>query len=166
MKNVLVTGAAKRLGRAIALDLAMAGWNVAIHYHGSEEDADSAVQAARAFGVDAAALKCDLSQEAETATLVDRAAKELGPLTALINSASLFENDDWQSASRKSWNAHMETNLRAPLLLSQLFAKQLPPGVQGNIINIIDQRVLKPTPQFLSYSLSKAGLYWLTTTLA
>jgi NAD(P)-dependent dehydrogenase (short-subunit alcohol dehydrogenase family) len=166
LKNVLVTGAAKRLGRAIALDLAMAGWNVAIHYHGSEEDADGAVQAARAFGVDAAALKCDLSQESETAALVDRAAKELGPLTALINSASLFENDDWQSASRASWDAHMETNLRAPLLLSQLFAKQLPTGVQGNIINITDQRVLKPTPQFLSYSLSKAGLYWLTTTLA
>jgi len=166
LRNVLVTGAAKRLGRAIALDLAMAGWNVAIHYHGSEEDADGAVQAARAFGVDAAALKCDLSQESETAGLVDRAAKELGPLTALINSASLFENDDWRSASRASWDAHMETNLRAPLLLSQRFAKQLPARVQGNIINIIDQRVLKPTPQFLSYSLSKAGLYWLTTTLA
>jgi NAD(P)-dependent dehydrogenase (short-subunit alcohol dehydrogenase family) len=166
LKNVLVTGAAKRLGRAIALDLAANGWNVAIHYHGSEEDADSAVQAARAFGVEAAALKCDLSQEAETAALVDRAAKELGPLTALINSASLFENDDWQSASRASWDAHLETNLRAPLVLSQMFAKQLPAGAQGNIINIIDQRVLKPTPQFLSYSLSKAGLYWLTTTLA
>jgi NAD(P)-dependent dehydrogenase (short-subunit alcohol dehydrogenase family) len=165
-KTVLVTGAAKRLGRAIALDLAASGWNVAIHYHGSEEDADGAVQAARAFGVEAAGLKCDLSQEAETAALVDRAVQELGPLTALINSASLFENDDWQSASRASWDAHMETNLRAPLLLSQLFAKQLPADVQGNIINIIDQRVLKPTPQFLSYSLSKAGLYWLTTTLA
>jgi len=166
MMNVLVTGAAKRLGRAIALDLAAAGWNVAVHYHGSAEDADGVAQAARAFGVEAAALKCDLSQEAETATLVDRAAKELGPLTALINSASLFENDDWQSASRQSWDAHMETNLRAPLLLSQTFAKQLPAGAKGNIVNIVDQRVLKPTPQFLSYSLSKAGLYWLTTTLA
>jgi NAD(P)-dependent dehydrogenase (short-subunit alcohol dehydrogenase family) len=166
LKNVLVTGAAKRLGRAIALDLAADGWNVAIHYHGSEEDADNAVQAARAFGVEAVGLKCDLSKEDQTATLVDRAARELGPLTALINSASLFENDDWQSASRASWDAHMETNLRAPLLLSQLFAKQLPADARGNIINIIDQRVLKPTPQFLSYSLSKAGLYWLTTTLA
>jgi len=166
VKNVLVTGAAKRLGRAIALDLAAAGWNVAVHYHGSEEDADSAVQQVRAFGVEAAALKCDLSKEAETATLVDRAAKEIGPLTALINSASLFENDDWQSASRKTWDDHIETNLRAPLVLSQAFARQLPPEAQGNIINIIDQRVLKPTPQFLSYSLSKAGLYWLTTTLA
>ena len=166
MKNVLVTGAAKRLGRAIALDLAARGWNVAVHYHGSEEEAESAAQAARAFGVDAATLKCDLSKEAETAALVQRAARAIGPLTALINSASLFENDDWQSATRKSWEAHIETNLRAPLVLSQAFAKQLPQDAQGNIINIIDQRVLKPTPQFLSYSVSKAGLYWLTTTLA
>jgi NAD(P)-dependent dehydrogenase (short-subunit alcohol dehydrogenase family) len=165
-KTVLVTGAAKRLGRAIALDLAANGWNVAIHYHGSETDADSAAQAVRAFGVDAVALKCDLSKEADTATLIARAAKELGPLTALINSASLFESDDWQSATRQSWDDHIETNLRAPLLLSQEFARQLPEGAKGAIVNIIDQRVLKPTPQFLSYSLSKAGLYWLTTTLA
>ena len=166
MKNVLVTGAAKRLGRAIALDLAAAGWNVALHYHGSEDDATSAVNQARALGVEAAALKCDLSKEDQTSTLVERAAKEIGPLTALINSASLFENDDWKSATRKSWDDHVETNLRAPLVLSQAFARQLPAGAQGNIINIIDQRVLKPTPQFLSYSVSKAGLYWLTTTLA
>ncbi|HEU0096448.1 MAG TPA: SDR family NAD(P)-dependent oxidoreductase, partial [Rhizomicrobium sp.] len=165
-KNVLVTGAAKRLGRAIALDLAANGWNVAIHYHGSEEDAESAIQAARAFGVDAMALKCDLSREDQTATLIARAAKELGPLTALINSASLFESDDWQSATRQSWDDHIETNLRAPLLLSQEFARQLPQDTKGAIVNIIDQRVLKPTPQFLSYSLSKAGLHWLTTTLA
>ncbi|HJS45038.1 MAG TPA: SDR family oxidoreductase [Rhizomicrobium sp.] len=166
MKNALVTGAAKRLGRAIALDLAAQGWNVAIHYNSSEEDAGRAAQAVRAFGAQAAILKCDLSKEAETATLVDRAVKALGPLTALINSASLFENDDWQSASRKSWDDHIEINLRSPLLLSQLFAKQLPADAKGTIINIIDQRVLKPTPQFLSYSVSKAGLYWLTTTLA
>ena len=166
MKNVLVTGAAKRLGRAIALDLAADGWNVAIHYNSSHADADDAAQAVRAFGVEAALLKADLSKESETATLVERAAGEIGPLTALINSASLFENDDWQSASRKTWDDHIETNLRAPMVLSQQFAKQLPENVQGNIINIVDQRVLKPTPQFLSYSLSKAGLYWLTTTLA
>ncbi|HEX4270667.1 MAG TPA: SDR family oxidoreductase [Rhizomicrobium sp.] len=166
IKTVLVTGAAKRLGRAIALDLAGAGWNVAVHYHGSEEDADTVAQAVRAFGGEAVALKCDLSKEAETAMLVDRAAGELGPLTALINSASLFENDDWESATRKTWDDHIETNLRAPLLLSQMFAKQLPDGEHGNIVNIIDQRVLKPTPQFLSYSISKAGLHWLTTTLA
>jgi NAD(P)-dependent dehydrogenase (short-subunit alcohol dehydrogenase family) len=166
MKTALVTGAAKRLGRAIALDLAAHGWNVAIHYNGSQEDADSAAQAVRAYGGEATTLQCDLSKESETATLVDRAIEELGPLTALINSASLFENDDWESATRKTWDEHMEINLRAPLLLSQLFGKQLPPDASGNIINIVDQRVLKPTPQFLSYSISKAGLYWLTTTLA
>jgi len=166
LKNVLVTGAAKRLGRAIALDLAQAGWNVAIHYNGSKADADSAAQGARAAGVKAEVLQADLSKEAETATLVGRATQAIGPLTALINSASLFENDDWQSATRKSWDDHIEVNLRAPLLLSQLFAKQLPARQNGNIINLIDQRVLKPTPQFLSYSVSKAGLYWLTTTLA
>jgi len=166
LKNVLVTGAAKRLGRAIALDLARAGWNVAIHYNGSEADAQSAANTARQSGVKAEILQADLSKEAETATLVSRAAAAIGPLTALINSASLFENDDWQSATRKSWDDHLEVNLRAPLLLSQLFAQQLPGGQSGNIINLIDQRVLKPTPQFLSYSVSKAGLYWLTTTLA
>ncbi len=166
MKNVLVTGAAKRLGRAIVLDLAGAGWNVALHYHSSAGDAEQTAAEARALGVKAATLKADLSKEEDTAALVGRAAGELGPLTALVNSASLFEGDDWKSATRASWDAHMETNLRAPFLLSQKFAGQLPANEQGNIINIIDQRVLKPTPQFISYSLSKAGLYWLTTTLA
>jgi NAD(P)-dependent dehydrogenase (short-subunit alcohol dehydrogenase family) len=166
MKTVLVTGAAKRLGRAIALDLADAGWNVAVHYHGSQVDAEDVATQARMLGVKAAAVQCDLSQEADTATLIARASVELGPLTALINSASIFENDDWQSATRQSWDDHIETNLRAPLLLSQDFARQLPDGETGAIVNIIDQRVLKPTPQFLSYSLSKAGLHWLTTTLA
>ena len=166
MKNILVTGAAKRLGRAIVLDLAGAGWNIGLHYHGSAADAEQTATEIRAKGVKVALLPADFSHEDTTAGLIDRAVAALGPLTALINSASLFENDDWQSATRQSWDAHMETNLRAPFLLSQLFAKQLPRGETGNIINIVDQRVLKPTPQFISYSLSKAGLYWLTTTLA
>src|SRR6188768_4188213 len=131
-KTVLVTGAAKRLGRAIALDLAAQGWNIALHYNSSEDDADSAAQAVRAFGAEAATLKCDLSKEAESARLVDRAVAELGPLTALINSASLFENDDWKSASRKTWDDHIETNLRSPLVLSQHFAKQLPADAKGS----------------------------------
>ena len=166
MKNVLVTGAAKRLGRAIALDLAAAGWNVALHYNSSAKDAETVAAAARGHGVKAAKLQADLGREAESEALVARAAAAIGPLTALINSASLFENDDWQSATRQSWDSHIEVNLRAPLVLSQHFAAQLADGAQGSIINIIDQRVLKPTPQFLSYSLSKAGLHWLTTTLA
>ena len=166
MKNVLVTGAAKRLGRAIALDLAAAGWNVAIHYNGSAADAEEVAAEIRAKGCKGALVQADFAREEETATAVPAAAKAIGPLTALINSASLFENDDWRSATRQSWDDHMEANLRAPFLLAQMFAKQLPREEKGNIINIIDQRVLKPTPQFLSYSLSKAGLYWLTTTLA
>ena len=164
IKNVLVTGAAKRLGRAIALYLAGEGWNVAIHYHGSADEAENVAKDLRAKGAKAATFKANLSREEESAALIGRAAAELGPLTALINSASLFENDDWQSASRASWDAHMETNLRAPFVLSQAFARQVPD--KGAIVNIVDQRVLKPTPQFISYSISKAGLYWLTTTLA
>ena len=166
MKNVLVTGAAKRLGRAIALDLAGAGWNVAIHYNGSTADAEQVAAEARAKGVKAALVQADFAREQETANVVPAAAKAIGPLTALINSASLFENDDWRSATRQSWDDHMEANLRAPFLLAQMFGKQLPRDEKGNIINIIDQRVLKPTPQFLSYSISKAGLFWLTKTLA
>jgi NAD(P)-dependent dehydrogenase (short-subunit alcohol dehydrogenase family) len=166
MRTALVTGAGKRLGRAIALDLAADGWNIAVHYNGSEAEADETAQAVRAFGMEAALLRADLSRESETGTLVARAAAELGPLTALINSASIFENDGWDSVTRKSWDDHIGINLRAPFVLAQAFARQVPDGVTGNIINLIDQRVLKPTPQFLSYSLSKAGLYWLTTTLA
>ncbi len=166
MKNVLITGAAKRLGRAIVLDLAAAGWNVALHYNDSATEAAQTAAEARTLGVKVATFQADLSKEEETAALIPRVTKELGALTALINSASLFENDDWQCASRASWDAHMEINLRAPFLLSQKFAAQLPAEAKGNIINVIDQRVLKPTPQFVSYSLSKAGLYWLTTTLA
>lgn len=165
-KTVLVTGAAKRLGRAIALDLAGTGWNVAVHYFGSSAEADIVAAEIRTLGVQCVTFPANFAREEETARLVPAATKALGPLTALINSASLFENDDWQSATRKSWDDHIETNLRAPLLLSQMFATQLPEGEHGNIINIIDQRVLKPTPQFLSYSVSKAALYWLTTTLA
>jgi NAD(P)-dependent dehydrogenase (short-subunit alcohol dehydrogenase family) len=165
-KIALVTGAAKRVGRAIALELAGAGWDIALHYSTSRDDAEKAASDIRARGVRCAIFAANFAMEVETETLVGRINAELGPLTALINSASLFENDDWQSATRKSWDAHIEINLRAPFLLSQHFARQLPEGAKGAIVNIIDQRVLKPTPQFISYSLSKAGLYWLTTTLA
>lgn len=164
--NVLVTGAAKRLGRAIALDLAEAGWDVAVHYNGSKTDAEGTAAEIRALGRRAALVQADVSSEDETKKLIGRAQKELGPITALVNSASLFENDDWQSASRESWDKHMNVNLRAPFVLAQEFAKALPNDMHGAIVNIVDQRVLKPTPQFMTYSLSKAGLYWLNTTLA
>jgi NAD(P)-dependent dehydrogenase (short-subunit alcohol dehydrogenase family) len=164
--SVLVTGAAKRLGRAIAIDLAQAGFDVAIHYNTSEVDARETADAIRKTGRRVCMLAADLAKESETAALIGRALGELGPLTALVNNASIFENDDWNSASRTSWDRHMDINLRAPFVLAQHFARQLPQDARGAIVNIVDQRVLKPTPQFISYSLSKAGLHWLNTTLA
>jgi NAD(P)-dependent dehydrogenase (short-subunit alcohol dehydrogenase family) len=166
MKTVLVTGAAKRLGRAIALDLARDGWDVAIHYNGSQAEALSAVDEARKLGRRATSVKADLSREDDVAALIARTAAEIGPLTALVNSASLFENDDWQSATRETWDAHMNVNLRAPFVLCQNFAKQLPADADGAIVNLLDQRLFKPTPEFLSYATSREGLHWLTTTLA
>ncbi|MBU6472817.1 MAG: SDR family NAD(P)-dependent oxidoreductase, partial [Alphaproteobacteria bacterium] len=141
--TVLVTGAAARIGRAITLDLARAGWAVAIHYNSSEAEAQATAEEARKAGARVALVKADLGAEAETADLVSQATAELGPLTALVNSASLFEYDDWQSASRESWDRHLETNLRAPFVLAQEFARALPTGVKGAIVNLIDQRVLK-----------------------
>lgn len=165
-KTVLVTGAAKRLGRAIVLDLAEHGWNVAIHYHTSVKEAEETAEAASKFGVKVALIAADLAEEIETVSLVGRAIAKLGPLTGLINNASLFEHDHWNSATRESWDRHMEINLRAPFVLMQSFARQLPWGMHGAIVNLIDQRMLKPTPEFMSYSLSKAGLRWLTITMA
>src|ERR1700679_3550307 len=165
-RTVLVTGAAKRLGRAIALDLARDGWDVAIHFNSSAKDAQGAADEVRKLGRRATIVKADLGREEEVATILTRAARDLGPLTALINSASLFENDDWQSATRQSWDAHMNVNLRAPFVLSQAFARQLPHGANGAIVSLLDQRVLSPAPDFLTYGVSRAGLHWLTVTLA
>ncbi len=163
----LVTGAAKRIGRRIALDLAAHGWPVAIHYAHSGEAAAETAAAARDWGVTATALQADLGREGEVAELVGRATEALGaPLNLLVNNASVFEYDDVQSCDRGSWDRHLETNLRAPLVLSQGFAAQLPAGWEGNIVNILDQRVWNLTPQFLSYTVAKSGLWTLTRTLA
>jgi NAD(P)-dependent dehydrogenase (short-subunit alcohol dehydrogenase family) len=166
IQTVLVTGAAKRLGRAIAVDLARHGWNIGVHFNSSESDACETVEQVRAQGRHAVLLKADLSREEEASTLVTRTADALGTVTALVNSASLFEPDDWATASPESWSRHMAVNLRAPFVLCQEFARALPKAEKGAIVNVIDQRVLKPTPQFLSYSVSKAALYWLNNTLA
>lgn len=165
-KSVLITGAGKRIGKAIALDLAAQGWGVAVHYFTSKDDADEVVTEITRQGGRAAAVQANLGVEAETAKLVPAAAEQLGPLTALINNASVFERDEIDDADRQSWDRHMETNLRAPLVLSQAFARQLPAEECGCIVNIIDQRVWNLTPHFVSYTLSKAGLWTLTQTLA
>jgi NAD(P)-dependent dehydrogenase (short-subunit alcohol dehydrogenase family) len=165
-KTVLITGGAKRLGRAIALHLGSLGWSVAVHYNVSQAEAEETVAALHQKGVHAAALNADLSLEDHTQRLIADANKAVGPLTALVNNASVFESDTLSTMTRESWDKHIETNLRAPLVLAQNFAEQLPEGREGAIVNLLDQRLLKPTPQFLSYGVSKAGLHWLTVTLA
>src|SRR5262245_50467291 len=165
-KAALVTGAAKRIGRAIALDLARHGWAVAVHYRGSAPEAAEVVREIEDAGGRAVALQADLAREAHMQALVPRAVEALGPLTCLVNSASLFEMDKIETVTRASWDAHIETNLRAPLVLSQGFAAQVPSGASGNIVNMLDQRVWNLTPYFLSYTVAKMGLWTLTRTLA
>jgi NAD(P)-dependent dehydrogenase (short-subunit alcohol dehydrogenase family) len=166
VRAVLVTGAARRIGRAIALALAETGWAVAVHHQTSGEAAAELVREIRAKGGRAAAVQADLGREAETEGLVEQAMAALGPLGALVNNASTFEYDAALSATRASWDLHMEANLRAPFVLSQRFAAQLAPDAEGAIVNIIDQRVWNLTPHFITYTLSKAGLWTLTRTLA
>src|SRR5260221_6091851 len=166
VKTVLVTGAAKGLGGAIALHLGKAGWSVAVHYNKSQAEAEETVSILHEMGVHAAALNADLSLQDDSQRLVARANQAVGLLTALVNNASVFESDTRATMTRESWDKHIETNLRAPLVLAQNFAEQLPTTAEGAIVNLLDQRLLKPTPQFLSYGVSKAGLHWLTVTLA
>lgn len=162
----LVTGAARRIGRALAADLAQAGWAVALHYNSSVAEADAAVQELRAAGGRAVALQADLRDEAALAELVGQAAKALGPLGLLINNAAVFEWDDAASATRASWDRHLETNLRAPFVLTQSFAGQLPAAARGHVINLLDGYVTQPARGFTSYHLSKTGLWSLTRSLA
>lgn len=165
-KTALVTGAARRIGRAIALDLVRQGWAVAVHYHESATEADQLVNEITAFGGRAVALRAALGDENQVATLVANATAALGPLGCLINNASTFEYDSALGATRASWDLHIEANLRAPFVLTQDFARQLPDAAAGVVINLIDQRVWNLTPHFVSYTLSKAGLWTLTRTLA
>ena len=164
--TALVTGAGKRIGRALALKLAEKNFDVAVHYRSSSADADDVVDKIKKSGGNAVSVKADLTSEKETASLINAANEALGPLSLLVNSASLFENDDIDTMTRESWNKHMEANMRAPLKLTQDFVAQAAAGANNLIVNIVDQRVLKLTPQFLSYTASKIGLYYLTKTLA
>jgi NAD(P)-dependent dehydrogenase (short-subunit alcohol dehydrogenase family) len=174
--TALVTGAAKRLGRAMALRLAERGHDVAVHYAASAEAAETLVAEIRAMGRAAEAVQADLTVEAEMQALLPAAVDALGqPVTVLINNASIFEYDNIETATRDSWDRHLESNLRAPFVLSQAFAAQVPeampdengePQAQGLIVNMIDQRVRKLTPEFMSYTIAKMGLWALTRTSA
>lgn len=174
--TALVTGAAKRLGRAMALELARAGHDVAIHYAGSAAEAAAAAEDVRALGVRAVTLQADLTVEEEMQALLPRAADAFGePLTVLVNNASIFEYDNLGTATRDSWDRHIESNLRAPFVLTQALAAQIPdpetdengePQARGLVVNMIDQRVHKLTPEFMSYTIAKMGLWAFTRTSA
>lgn len=176
MTRALVTGAAKRLGRAMALTLAEQGYDVAVHYASSSQDADAVVEEIKALGRHAVAVQADVLNEAEVDALLPAAATALGgPITVLVNNASIFERDLLEDATRTSWDRHFESNLRAPFVLTQAFAAQIPapevdamgePLAKGLIINMIDQRVRKLTPDFISYTLAKSALWTLTQTSA
>lgn len=174
-KSALVTGAGKRLGAAMALYLAERGYDLAIHYASSRDAAEGVAAQIRDMGQDAVTLQADLLSEAETQTLVPRAAAALGPLSVLVNNASIFEYDTVASATRSTWDRHFESNLRAPFVLTQGFAAQAPateidvngePLASGLVVNLIDQRVRKLTPEFMTYTLAKMGLWAFTQTAA
>jgi NAD(P)-dependent dehydrogenase (short-subunit alcohol dehydrogenase family) len=172
----LVTGAATRLGRAMAIDLARRGAQVAVHYASSADLADQTVREIRDAGGQAAAVQADLLVPENMETLVGRAAEALGrPLDVLVNNASIFDYDRIDSATQESWDRHIGSNLRAPFFLTQAFAAQAPkaiadeggePHAQAVVINMIDQRVRKLTPEFMTYTLSKMGLWAFTQTAA
>jgi NAD(P)-dependent dehydrogenase (short-subunit alcohol dehydrogenase family) len=166
LRTALVTGGARRIGRAIASSLADQGWSVAIHYRTGGADAEALAAEIRGRGVRAATVGGDLTREEDAAGLVDRAAAALGPIACVIHNASAFRPDRFDTATRASWDLHLEVNLRAPFVITQRFAAQLPADEAGNVIHLLDQRVWNPTPFFLSYTLSKSALWALTRTLA
>ncbi len=153
----LVTGAAKRIGRAIAYGLAKAGWDVAIHYHRSTADAESLQKEIRALGHRAITLQADLAQVAEVEGMMQRCVEQLGAPTCLVNNASVFRFDEIGSVSSPDWDAMQATNLRAPIILARDFAKHLPTNAEGNIINLLDQKIANLNPDFFSYTIGKAG---------
>jgi NAD(P)-dependent dehydrogenase (short-subunit alcohol dehydrogenase family) len=166
MRAALVTGGAKRLGRHLARALAQRGFAVAVHYNRSAAAAEEAVAEIRAAGSEAAAVAADLADPAATEGLIAAAEDALGPLTCLVNNASLFTHDRALDLAVEDFDRHQAVNLRAPLLLARDFARRLPDGERGLIVNLLDQRVAAPPAGWLSYTLSKVGLAAATELLA
>jgi NAD(P)-dependent dehydrogenase (short-subunit alcohol dehydrogenase family) len=174
--RALVTGAGRRLGRAMALHLAGRGHDVAVHYNASAHEAEAVAEEIRAIGQEAVTVGADLLDEDATAALLPRAAEALGgPVTVLVNNASIFEYDNLETATRDSWDRHIGSNLRAPFVLTQAFARQCPdplrdengePQAQGLVVNMIDMRINKLTPEFMTYTIAKMGLWAFTRTAA
>ncbi len=165
-EHALVTGAAKRIGKALALHLADQGFCVTVHYNTSETDAQQVVADIHAAGGKAVAIQANLADMESVAQLEAQAVAEFGPITLLVNNASTFESDEIGSITTQSWDHHLQPNLQAPVFLAQAMANRLPDGEKGLIINMIDQRVWALTPRYMSYTLSKAALWSATQTLA
>ena len=162
----IVTGGSKRIGKSIVKKLSFLGWKVIIHYNSNKNDALSLQKEIQKKGGAASIIKANLNSSKATEELISKSEKKFGKLTLLVNNASIFENDSVHSLTIDTWDIHNNVNTRAPLLLSQSFAKLLPKKEPGVIINIIDQRVFSPRPDFISYSSSKNSLFWLTKVLA
>lgn len=162
----LVTGAARRIGRAIALGLARAGWDVAVHYRGSADEAQQVADEIGALGRRAVTLQCDLADEAAVRALLPRAIAALGAVHCVVNNASLFDYDSAADFGVARLDAHMHANLAAPILLAQALHGATPAGGQAVVINLLDQKLYNLNPDFLSYTLSKAALHTATTMLA
>jgi NAD(P)-dependent dehydrogenase (short-subunit alcohol dehydrogenase family) len=163
---VLVTGSAQRLGRSIALDLAAQGWDVAVHYRRSAEAAAETVAAARAAGARAAAFAADLANEAECEGLLPTVNAHFGAIRAVVNNASLFEYDRLEDFGHAAMERHWRANTAPAILLARALARQLPDGESGVVVNLLDQKLWNPNPDYLSYTLSKAALESATTLLA
>ena len=165
-KNLLITGAATRIGKAIALHFAEKGWNIALHYFRSASKARELKKKIEQNLVKVILIKADLKNPKKVEKIISHAKKKLGTINCLINNAALFEKDDISNFTTKSWNDHLNINLRAPAILTKHFAKQASKKSVYNIINIIDQRIFNLTPFFSSYTISKSGLKTLTKTMA
>lgn len=165
-KTALVTGAAKRLGRSIALGLARDGWDIVVHYRSSASEARATAEEIRQLGRQAITLDGDLADEQASRALLPRAIASIGPISCVVNSASLFEYDNASSFSLQTLDQHMHANLAAPVLLAQALHDATPAGSQAVVINLLDQKLFNPNPDFLSYTVSKAALHSATVLLA
>ncbi len=162
----LVTGAGRRVGRHLALALAEDGWPLALHYRSSAGEAEALAAEVLAGGGQAELYAADLAEEEAARGLLPAVSRRQGPVGLLVNNAGHFQRDTWDSVTRETWDAHLSANLRAPFLLSQAFAELLPEDRRGLIVNMLDQRVWNPGPTFVSYGVSKSGLWALTRSLA
>lgn len=164
--TALVTGGARRIGRAICEDLARHGFAVAVHCHGSRTEADALAATISAQGGQVAVVEADLTDMAQAGQLIEMAARQLGPVDLLVNSASIFQNDSLKDFGWGSWDRHFAIHVKAPALLTRRLAEALPEGREGLVVKIIDQRVWKTTPRYFSYTLSKSALWTATRTMA